>query len=101
MHERNPHTVRMGAPLYGGQVRAGAKIFMAAAVLGSVHCIVSAAETTRLLGCRKRGEEAGIGLVEVDSAERVGTPCVAGALVAGGGCCGALTGRHDRCCCSC
>jgi len=87
----------VGTPFGGRQVRTRAKVLVAAAILRVVHCIVGAAETTRLLGCWKRGEEAGVGLVGVGAAERVGTPHVAGALVSGDGCGCTLVRRHDRC----
>jgi hypothetical protein len=94
VHGYDSHATRMGAPLCGGQVGTRAKAFMSAAILRVVHCIVSAAETTRVLGCWKRGEEAGVGVVDVGAAKRVGPPHVAGTLVTGSGCCCALTGRH-------
>jgi hypothetical protein len=87
----------VGTPLCGGQVGTWAKVFMAAAILRVVHCIVGAAETTRLFGCWKFGEEAGVGLVDVGAAECVGTPHVAGALVSGGGGGCTLVRRHGRC----
>jgi hypothetical protein len=97
VHKRNSHATRVGTPLGGRQVRTRAKVLVAAAVLRVVHCIVGAAETTRVLGCWKCGEEAGVGLVEVGAAERVRSPHVAGALVPGGGGGCTLVRRHDRC----